>query len=93
MDVKIYRLKHKATGLYYAKGTLSEKGKFYTTGCNYLSYIGGTHDFLYVYKDSKLYKKYSEVLDRLDTGNGGWRGVEIEVQASDFEKEYLPIQS
>ena len=91
MNVKIYRLKHKATGLYYSKGTLSEKGKFYTTGSNYLSYLGGCHDFLWVYKDSKLYKKHSEVLDKVATGNSDWV-VKIEVQASDFEKEYLEIK-
>ena len=97
--IKIYRLKHKPTGLYYAKGTLSEKGKVYTSPGNYCTYLGKYDDVLYVPRNSKLAEKYP-ILSELDctTAEEFERGpfqlpftpdIKIKVTAADFEKEYL----
>ena len=97
--IKLYRLKHKQTGLYYAKGTLSEKGKVYTSPSNYCTYLGHYEDILCVGRDSKLAEKYPE-LQELDCtppekiaehAERPWLApsIQIKVTASDFEKEYI----
>lgn len=64
---KIYKLKHKPTGLYYVKsgyGHLSDKGSIYTTGVNSLS--GRERDKLYLcITDQKLIKEHLDVLQRV----------------------------
>lgn len=93
--VIIYRLKHKPTGLYYTKGTLSEKGKIYTSPGNYCTYLGKYDDILYVPRNSKLAEKYP-ILSELDctTAEEFERSmfipaIQIKVTAADFEKEYF----
>lgn len=97
--ITLYRLKHKPTGLYYAKGTLSEKGKFYTTARNYCTYLGTYEDVLCVERGSKLAEKYP-ILRELDC-TAPWKlaepadipwlapYIQIKVTAADFEKEYI----
>lgn len=97
--IKLYRLKHKPTGLYYAKGTLSEKGKVYTSPGNYCTYLGHYDDILCVPRNSKLAEKYPILseLDRTDPkkiaehAERPWLApsIQIKVTASDFEKEYI----
>ncbi len=95
----IYRLKHKPTGLYYTKGTLSEKGKIYTSSSNYCTYLGKYGDILHIPRNSKLAEKYP-ILSELDctTAEEFERGpfqslftppIQIKVTAADFEKEYF----
>lgn len=97
--ITIYRLKHKPTGLYYAKGTLSEKGKFYTTPRNYCTYLGTYEDVLCVDRGSKLAEKYPILLELdctspkvlAELAKTPWIApyIQIKVTASDFEKEYI----
>ena len=61
---KVYKLKHKPTGLYFIKsgyGHLSDKGSVYTTGVNSLSGRQGEMIDLYV-SDQKIIKKNMAVL-------------------------------
>lgn len=98
-QIKLYRLKHKATGLYYTKGTLSEKGKVYTSAGNYLTYLGHYGDTLTIRMDSRLYKNHKNVIDNapgcscvFTKGMGGnihFNVLELDVQATDFEIEYI----
>lgn len=91
----IYRLKHKPTGLYYTKGTLSEKGKIYTSPGNYCTYLGKYSDVLYVPRDSKLAEKYPILLELDCTTAEEFErccftpAIQIKVTAEDFEKEYF----
>lgn len=91
--IMIYRLKHKPTGLYYAKGTLSERGKIYTSHNNYCTYLGKYSDILRIPRNSRLVEKYP-VLEQLDctTAEELERPfvppIQILVKAEDFEKEY-----
>lgn len=91
----LYRLKHKPTGLYYTKGTLSEKGKIYTSPSNYCTYLGKCGDILRVPRNSKLAEKYP-ILSELDctTAEEFERSmfipaIQIKVTAEDFKKEYF----
>jgi len=98
-QVKFYRLKHIRTGLYYSRGTLSEKGKIYTSANNFKTYLGNYSDTLTIAWNSRLHKKYKQILESLDActkpvmvgDNGSIRisPIEIPVHASDFEIEYL----
>ena len=91
--IMIYRLKHKPTGLYYAKGTLSERGKVYTSHNNYCTYLRGGSDDLFIPRKSKLVEKYP-ILEQLDCTTAEeferpWvPDIRIRVKAEDFEKEY-----
>ena len=97
--MKFYRLKHIPTGLYYSRGTLSEKGKIYTSGNNFKTYLGHYEDVLTIAWSSRLHKKYKDILESLDTcANpvmvGDNRDIRISpimivVHASDFEVEYI----
>ena len=102
MKTKLYRLKHRRTGLYYTKGTLSEKGKIYTSASNYMTYLGNYSDTLTIRMDSRLYKNHKEAIDNtigcsctFTRGMGGniyFNGLELSVHATDFEKEYINEQ-
>ena len=82
------------SGLYYTKGSLSEKGKVYTTPSNYCTYLQDCSDILRIPRNSKLVEKYP-VLEELDCTlaeefEGPWiPDIQIEVTADDFTKEYL----
>lgn len=102
--IKPYRLKHKPTGLYYTKGTLSEKGKVYTTASNYLTAMGrfdeSLGETLTMSVSSKLYSSHKDCIEKL-IGEGKaaliepyknlpeYSYVRISVKSEDFEKEYF----
>ena len=98
-QVKLYRLKHIQTGLYYSRGTLSERGKIYTGANNFKTYLGKYSDILIIAWGSRLHKKYKQLLESLDActkpvmvGNDcsvRISPIEIPVHATDFEIEYL----
>lgn len=98
-QVRFYRLKHIPTGLYYSRGTLSEKGKIYTSGNNFKTYLGNYSDTLMIAWSSRLHKKYKQLLESLDAcadpvmvgddGNVRISPIMIVVHASDFEIEYI----
>lgn len=95
--MEFYRLKHKKTGLYYTKGSLSKKGKIYHSAGNLCTYLGHfSSTVLRVPCSGNLYKEYKEVLDVLDevknpvfVGNPPYRidPITFTVKADDFEKE------
>lgn len=97
MANNFYRLKHKLTGLYYTRGSLSEKGKIYTTPSNYKTYLGKYDDTLTIAYGSKIYKKYEDIFMKLVSLNKAeikyfmnkpWY-LDIYVVSEDFEKEFL----
>ncbi len=95
--MKFYRLKHIPSGLYYTPGTLSEKGKVYTGGNNFKTYLGKYSASIVIPWSGRLHKKYKQILESLDccvnpviVGNGvRISPIEITVRAEDFEIEYL----
>lgn len=98
-NIKIYRLKHKATGLYYkpgSKNNLSESGKIYTTPQNLLTIIGNNNcEILYVI-NKKLLKKYKDKFEscgfiNCKDSNGDITMWSQYCKKEDFEKETLTI--
>jgi hypothetical protein len=97
--MKFYRLKHIPSGLYYTPGTLSEKGKVYTGGNNFKSYLGKYSSVVTIPWEGRLHKKYKQLLESLDTCksprmvgkdlNIRISPIEITVRAEDFEIEYI----
>lgn len=87
-----YRIKHKATGLYYKPGkpNLSKIGKVYITNNSILNYL--KLDYIYIVSDNiSLTRK----LNKLDC-EGAWiqpkshsTDVCFKIPKSEFEKEYL----
>ncbi len=106
MEIKLYRLKHKPTGLYYKPGNinLSTKGKIYTSNNNLLSYLGHYGTSLTIPTDSRIFKKYEVMFQSLEgkgveyiktTGHDGKEHVNlilVHVHVEDFEKEYINEQ-
>ncbi len=102
--MKPYCLKHIETGLYYkpgSGGTLSEKGKVYTTGGNYLSYLQNSAAVLYINPWEKVYKTHPELFNRYkhvyysftdDDGNQVLDYIIIPVTRECFVKEELNIE-
>lgn len=68
MKTKVYKLRHKPTGLFYQPGkcNLSEKGKVYTKAPS----KRWPRYYVELPKDSKVYKKYKDILDPLNTITG-----------------------
>ena len=97
--MKFYRLKHIPSGLYYSPGTLSERGKVYTSGNNFKTYLGKYHSVVTIPWNGRLHKKYKQILESLaccvkpvmvgDNGNIRISPIEITVRAEDFEIEYV----
>lgn len=95
--MKFYRLKHIPSGLYYTPGTLSERGKVYTGGNNFKTYLGKYSSSIVIAWSSRLHKKYKQILESLDccvkpviVGDGvRISPIEITVRAEDFEIEYI----
>ena len=83
-----YRIKHKATGLYYKPGrpNLSKIGKVYITGNNILSYNKG-RDFVDIIVTKRSLIADLEALHY----NNSWTPYEsnFKVPKSEFEIEYL----
>lgn len=89
MTQVVYKVRHKPTGLYYRPGSLnlSEKGKVYFTKNTIISSLISkntravytTH--LRVSKNSKLYNKHKEVLDKCNWADD----YSIFADANDFE--------
>ena len=86
--MKPYRIKHKATGLYYQPlvngNNLSKTGKVYLNGRDVL---GGTNKYVYVTLNpcTKLYKEYhSYFTDNVKGACFTWRVLKTE-----FKKEEL----
>lgn len=85
-----YRIKHKATGLYYKPGrsNLSKIGKVYSTGNNVLNYIGNN-------KFVSIISTKAPLSGRLEFLGYELRWVEsgihccFEIPKSEFEIEYL----
>lgn len=97
MKTKIYKLRHKPTGLFYQPGerNLSEKGKTYTKtpSKRWPGY------YVELPKDSKVYKKYKDILDPLNKVAGPvakWKWVttattdDWEIVAYDMEYNVFP---
>lgn len=97
LNLKPYRLKHKATGLYYKPGAvnLSEKGKIYTSPINFKTWLGKESYPITIPRDSRIYEKYKDVLINLETPEDRafycYRVtvINISVRAEDFEVEYI----
>ncbi len=64
MKTKIYKIRHKASGLFYKPGrnNLSEKGKIYNRTPCIAGWIG---PIISLSKGSNLWKKYKDVLEPL----------------------------
>lgn len=75
-----YRIKHKATGLYYKPGrpNLSKIGKVYSTGNNVLNYIGNN-------KFVSIISTKAPLSGRVESGIHCC----FEIPKSEFEIEYL----
>jgi len=98
-----YRLKHIDTGLYFKPGcggTLDKKGKIYTTGASYLSYIQDIKDNIYIYPWTRVYKDYPELFEKYQhvyysckdkDGNRMLDYIVIPVTRESFIKEELEI--
>lgn len=103
MEIKLYRLKHKPTGLYYQPGNinLSMKGKIYTSNSNLLTSLGHHGTSLTIPTDSRIFKKYEVMFKSLEgkcvkyiktIGHDGKEHVNlilVYVHVEDFEKEYI----
>jgi hypothetical protein len=87
METKIYKLRHKPTGLFYQPGerNLSEKGKVYTKKPN-KRWPGG---FIFLPKDSRVYKKYAEMLEPLNEITGPSRDWKWRMFASTDDWEIV----
>lgn len=106
MEIKLYRLKHKPTGLYYQPGNinLSTKGKIYTSNSSLLSSLDYHGTSLTIPIDSRIFKKYEALFQSLEgdcveyiktTGLDGKEHVNlilVHVHVEDFEKEYINKQ-
>lgn len=98
MTTKLYRLKHKPTGLYYTPnnfGVLSERGKIYQSANNALTHAGPRRVFELHIMSEKTKEKYLDVLETVGTLRrttlNGKPYIEWHCTATvdDFEKEYL----
>lgn len=93
--MKVYRLKHKPTGLYYQpvrgkygnQTNLSKRGKVYQTTQNALI---GNGDTIIISINEKQYNTQKEIFDAMDIRDGYSNNYKI-IRAckSDFEKEYI----
>lgn len=87
--MKPYRIKHKASGLYYQPtsngNNLSKTGKVYLTKNNVLN---GTGPFVYISlnEQGRLYKEYGKFFPTLNTYHVG---MTVRVPKTEFEKEEL----
>lgn len=87
--MKPYRIKHKASGLYYQPtsngNSLSKRGKVYLTKNNVLN---GTDTFVFISfnERGRLYKKYGEFFPTLKPDHVSLIG---RVPKKEFEKEEL----
>lgn len=84
-----YRIKHKATGLYYKPGkpNLSKVGKAYIVGNNIISY-NKSMDFVSITVTKESLKRELEVLNyNYDYGWG--HEYTFKIPKSEFEIEYL----
>ena len=87
--MKPYRIKHRASGLYYQPtsngNNLSKTGKVYLTKSNVLN---GTDPFVYISlrEDCRLYRKYGKFLLTLNPYNVYMTG---RVPKTEFEIEEL----
>lgn len=102
--MKIYRLKHKPTGLYYQpvrgrwigeKTNLSKKGKIYQSNQNALN---GNEDYIWINISVKQYDSNKELFESLgvyDRNHGSPYAVNhtpeyiLRCKKTDFEKEYI----
>ena len=64
--IKLHRVKHIPTGLYYQPGTnnLSEKGKIYSNNHDVISANWYCCTGIRISKSSKVYLKHKEVIDK-----------------------------
>lgn len=93
---KLYKLKHKPTGLYYQpvsgrwsgqKTNLSKKGKIYQTGQNGLI---GTGDTITISVSNRQYNSNKELFDSLGIYlSQQYHEYMLRCKKSDFEKEYI----
>lgn len=87
--MKPYRIKHKASGLYYQpmsnENNLSKTGKVYITKNNLLN---GTDTFVYIilHEHSRIYKEYGKFFATLKSLRMYMVG---KVPITEFEKEEL----
>ena len=94
-SIRPYRLKHKATGLYYTKRSLSERGKVYSSAGNYMTFLGKASDVLVINTDTKVYRDHKEAIGKIGVPHYAWfdssllSHFEITVKADDFEIEYF----
>lgn len=102
--MKIYRLRHKPTGLYYqpvrgrwigGKTNLSKKGKIYQSNQNALN---GNGDTITINVSGKQYKSHKEIFDSLGIYDSDYRYYYVSYHTpeyilrckkTDFEKEYI----
>lgn len=84
-----YRIKHKATGLYYkpSKPNLSKVGKVYGTGNNVLNYYGW--DYIPIISTKRPLTKKLEDLGYKIKGIQFGSNFCFEIPKSEFEIEYL----
>lgn len=89
--VKMYRIKHKPTGLYYKPGTpnLSTKGKVYATGLSVMSYDSQPNICCHVRKDSKIAQQLAGLGIPLRESYKGRGIVYVFLPKTEFEIENL----
>lgn len=85
-----YRIKHKATGLYYKLGSpnLSKTGKLYGTGNNRLNYLN-RRDYLEIISTKRSVTKQLEDLGYKSKWFLSPSRVCFEIPKSEFELEYF----
>ena len=70
MKKKVYKVRHKATGLFYRPGSdvnLAKDGKVYTTKNTILTFMrDGYAVDVNVTTNSKIYKEYANIFDKLE---------------------------
>lgn len=85
-----YRIKHKATGLYYKPGSpnLSKTGKLYGTGNNRLNYLN-RRDYLEIISTKRSVTKQLEDLGYKSKWFLSSSRACFEIPKSEFELEYF----
>ena len=92
--MKLHRVKHIPTGLYYQPGesNLSEKGKIYQNNQDCLMNGYGDRLGLSMLKTSKILKKHPEWFADWEEANWDHKRIFKNFNFSDFEREEIKVE-
>ena len=94
MKIKLHRVKHISTGLYYQPGenNLSEKGKVYQNNQDCLMNGYGDRLSLSMLKSAKLLKKHPEWFKDWEESRWDHKRIFKNVSFSEFEREEIKTE-